>query len=241
MMAGQVQAQQPISSVPSSTPTTTAEQEDAVVSSRGSLNFDRQVAQPDNIGTQQAIVPNATSQPPYYGEVHNGKRIGGNTSQFFLEYKSVLGLSEIGKGVQAAYVPFRFGGYLGFMSTRYTKLVPIEAEYKWQYTVPDGYKSVLCQHSWFSLGGVLRLIERPRRLDCQLYGGILVGDGLGAEYGIRFAKATSSPFSWNSFSMGLMHTPEGTALSMGFGCVPLGTLGLIFSFILLPGMVTITF
>ncbi len=219
-----------------------AQQDDAVISSRGALNFDRQVTSPDHSGVQQEAAPHAT-QPPYSGEVHNGKRTGGNTSQFFLEYKSVLGFSEIGQGVQAAYVPSRIGGYVGFMSTQYSKLVPVEVVRKWQYeeNTLAGFERVTSRHAWFSLGGVLRLTERPRRLDWQLYGGVLLGDGVGAEYGFRVAKATSSSFSWNSFSMGLMHTPEGTALSLGFGCVPLGAMGLTVSCILLPGMVTITY
>ncbi len=239
LCAGRVAAQQPTQSV---VPSAQGEQEDAVVSSRGMLQFDRQVMPPNHTGTQQHLDPNASEKSSYSGLVHNGRRIiGGNTSQFFLEYKSVLGF-EVGKGVQAAYVPFRLGGYMGFVSTQYTEWVPTVMEHKWQYTdAYDGYSPITRYNSWFSVGGVCRLVKFPRRLDWQLYGGFLIGDGLGTEYGIRLAKATSSYFSWNSFSMGFMHTPQGTSLSTGLSCVVMGAVGLSVSLLLLPLSVSVVY
>lgn len=206
MFSVPVMAQQPRQTSPASNDTTTqeapvqpktsTEEENVVTSSHGDLLFDGQVPQQRQLSTDNLTYGQNGLRN---GEVHNGRRNAFyrndvNASEWFFEGKAMLG-DNVGGGVQCAFVPRHWGGYMSYLITS-------DADYY--------------RYDWLTVGAVFRPMINPEVIDFQLYGGLAVGKGSGVEYGLRIAAADDSPFSWLSFTMGGIQTPDFSAVTFGF-------------------------
>lgn len=134
---------------------------------------------------------NLQNNPDYYDYEDNAYyqrsrrpygHLGHNYCNWFLEGEGLYGPHDLAYGFNLAYVPNRFGVYASLMGG-------INAD-------------------WLTVGAVCRVSEPQQRLDWQLYGGIVVGYGYGAEAGIRLATNADrnyGKFCWNSISAGVLN------------------------------------
>ena len=98
---------------------------------------------------------------------------------YFCEVEGMFGTGDIAVGMNFTYLPNRWGLYGSLM----TGMV----------------------HDYATFGPALRLSDFDDFCDWHLYGGIAVGDGVGGEFGMRFASSRNNgSFSWCSGSMGMM-------------------------------------
>ncbi|MBQ9638273.1 MAG: hypothetical protein IJV22_01780 [Bacteroidales bacterium] len=92
-------------------------------------------------------------------------------SIYFLECKMLVGMDDIAAGLQFAWVPKRWGGYLSYMWGNF--------------------------YNWKSVGVAVRPSMELSAVDWHLYGGLAIGGTLGYELGMRFSAAnTGTHFSW---------------------------------------------
>lgn len=95
----------------------------------------------------------------------------------FLELGVMGGWHQSAVGLNLAYVPSRWGGYVeGYMGSKFNTL---------------------------NLGGVMRLMDDSHRLDWQLYGGLCIANAPGLQLGTRLSSQHNTmqkSFSWWSVS-----------------------------------------
>lgn len=97
---------------------------------------------------------------------------------YFCEAEGMFGTGDIAIGLNFTYLPNRWGIYGSLL----TGLV----------------------NDYATLGPVLRLTDYDDIVDWHLYGGMMVGDGVGAEVGMRIASPKNdSNFGWCTGSMGM--------------------------------------
>lgn len=128
-------------------------------------------------------------------------------SCYFLEPLVNLGYSErldnygVGFGLNAAYVPKRWGGYVNGFYSRYR------------------YTNALLVKYQIGMGVVVRPVIEPSSIDWQLFAGPTMG-GLnwGYELGTRFSVGSlgnTNKFSWVSCSLSMIQTLDGIFYTMG--------------------------
>ena len=176
----------PFTSAAAQTPADTADTEENVIGGRPQLS-----------NTQRES--NVLGSPVYYnldGSVRRGGDRGNprgeyqmpehhykNTlsrhfNTYFCEVEGMLGEKDMAIGLNFTYLPERWGIY-GSMLTGYRR-------------------------NYASLGAALRLSDTYDDLDWQLYGGVICGDGIGGEGGMRIGGSRSdSGFGWCTGSMGV--------------------------------------
>ncbi len=97
---------------------------------------------------------------------------------YFCEVETMIGVADVALGLNFTWLPSRWGVYgsmLGGINKNYA-----------------------------SLGPALRLVDYDAVCDWHLYGGVVVGDGVGGEVGMRFASPRhDGAFGWCSGSMGM--------------------------------------
>lgn len=111
-------------------------------------------------------------------EHHYKNTLSRQFNSYFCELEGMVGEKDMAVGLNFTYLPERWGMY--------------------------GSMLVGFRYNFASLGAAVRLSETYDDLDWQLYGGIICGDGLGCEGGMRLAGTRSgSGFGWCSGSMGV--------------------------------------
>ncbi len=117
---------------------------------------------------------------------------GHNFSTIFVEVSSLIGYSDVALGLNAAYVPEVWGGYMsGHVGVRYR---------------------------WFSAGPEYRFSSPWDHIDWHGYAGLAVGRGVGGEIGLRVATnadVNRGKFATISGSVGLRATNGGIFLTGG--------------------------
>ncbi len=109
---------------------------------------------------------------------HYQNTLGNNFNSYFCEAEFLVGEKDQAIGLNFTYLPDRWGVYCSMLT---------------------GFR-----YNYFSVGPALRFSEVDDWCDWQLYGGLMVGDGLGGELGLRIAsEKTRSNFGWCSGSMGV--------------------------------------
>lgn len=97
---------------------------------------------------------------------------------YFCEAEGMLGTGDIAIGMNFTYLPNRWGIYGSLLTG--------------------------IRHDYASLGPALRIADIDDVCDWHLYGGIMVGDGIGGEFGMRIAAAKNrGNFGWCTGSMGM--------------------------------------
>ena len=109
---------------------------------------------------------------------------------YFCEVEGMLGMGDVALGFNFTCLPERWGVYGSLLAGM--------------------------NHNYATLGPVLRLSDYDDACDWHLYGGIMVGDGIGGEVGLRIAadKRTGS-FGWFSGSMGMAIIDGESYVTMG--------------------------
>lgn len=111
-------------------------------------------------------------------EHHWRNTLGSHFNTYFCEAEAMIGDKDVAVGMNFTYLPERWGMY--------------------------GSMLVGERHSYLSLGPTLRFSDKYDELDWQLYGGVMIGDGVGGEFGMRIAGSRNeSGFGWCSGSMGV--------------------------------------
>ncbi len=99
-------------------------------------------------------------------------------NSYFCEVEGMLGTGDVAIGMNFTYLPNRWGVYGSLMTGML--------------------------HDYASLGPALRLSDFDDPCDWHLYGGIMMGDGVGGEVGMRIASPRhDGAFGWCSGSMGM--------------------------------------
>ena len=98
---------------------------------------------------------------------------------YFCEVEGMLGTGDVALGMNFTYLPNRWGIYGSLLAG--------------------------IRHDYASLGPVVRLSDYDDPCDWHLYGGVVVGDGVGGEFGMRIASPRrDGAFGWCSGSMGMV-------------------------------------
>jgi len=166
--------------------------EDEVVNSTDDLQFSSKVRVAGNplINRLSGLVVN---DPQY--------------SRYFLEANVHLGYSEkldnlgAGFGINAAYIPKRWGAYMDGFCSRFK------------------YSNAMLYRYQVSMGVVVRPVMEPSSVDWQVFLGPSMG-GLnwGYELGTRLAVGSlndTNKFSWISGSLSMIQTLDGTFYTLG--------------------------
>lgn len=169
-----------------STPGNAAVTEDAVIESNGNLSFDSRIAAGSN---------SKVDVPPSFS----------STCDWFVEAKLMFP-TLVGYGIQAAYVPKHWGAYASLMGAEGYRTFSDS-----RGALYDDY----VHYTWLTGGAVFRPLLNPYSLDFQLFGGLAMGYGGGAEFGIRLAGLEGGHFSWFSGSFGIINTNHDSYITIG--------------------------
>ena len=111
-------------------------------------------------------------------EHHYKNTLGNRFNTYFCEVEGMFGPKDIAVGANFTYLPERWGMYGSMMAG--------------------------IRRNYASLGAALRLSETDYDFDWHLYGGVICGDGVGGEVGMRFGGTRGdSGFGWCTGSMGV--------------------------------------
>lgn len=109
---------------------------------------------------------------------------------YFCEAEGLFGTGDIALGMNFTYLPNRWGIYGSLLGG--------------------------INHSYATLGPVVRLSDYDDFCDWHLYGGIAVGDGIGGEVGMRIAAPRDKgSFGWCTGSMGMMFLDGESYVTLG--------------------------
>lgn len=112
-------------------------------------------------------------------------------NSYFCEVEGMLGTGDLAVGMNFTYLPNRWGVYGSLLGG--------------------------INHDYVTLGPVVRLSEYDDPCDWQLYGGLMAGDGIGAEAGMRLAAPKrGGSFGWCSGSMGMAFIDGESYFTFGF-------------------------
>lgn len=122
---------------------------------------------------------------------HFRNRLEDDFSAFFLEGQLMMGSNDMALGGQVAYVPQRWGAYvggaMGFMG------------------------------AYVKAGPVWRLSDCGNDIDWQLFAGVNICRHLGAEIGLRMgAPRMWGNFCWTSYSMSVGYANRMSYITLGF-------------------------
>ena len=111
-------------------------------------------------------------------EHHYRNTLSRHFNTYFCELEGMFGPKDIAGGFNFTYLPERWGMY--------------------------GSMMVGLRRNYASVGAALRLSDTYDEFDWHLYGGVICGDGVGGEGGIRIGGTRSdSGFGWCTGSMGV--------------------------------------
>lgn len=111
-------------------------------------------------------------------EHHYRNTLSSRFNTYFCEAEALLGDKDVAAGINFSYLPERWGIYGSMLA---------------------GFR-----HNYVSVGPVLRLSDTDDVFDWHLYGGLMFGDGVGGEGGMRIGAARgNSGFGWCTGSMGV--------------------------------------
>lgn len=97
---------------------------------------------------------------------------------YFCEFEGLFGPKDVAIGMNFTYLPERWGIYGSMLAGM--------------------------RYNFASLGAAYRFSDKQDFMDWHFYGGLIYGDGLGGEFGMRLAGTRSkSGFGWCSGSMGV--------------------------------------
>lgn len=109
---------------------------------------------------------------------------------YFCGVEGMFGSEDIAVGLNFTYLPNRWGIYGSLLTG--------------------------VHHDYASLGAALRLSDYDDACDWQLYGGIVAGDGMGGELGMRIAAPRhNGTFGWCSGSMGMVFLDGSSYVTLG--------------------------
>ena len=121
---------------------------------------------------------------------HYLNNLGYYFDSYFVEMEGMFGDDELAMGGSFTYLPDRWGAY--------------------------GSALVGINHDYLSVGPAVRLSQEGSFIDWHLYGGVMIGQTLGGELGMRWAvPSRKGSFSWSSGSMGLVVVDGRSYLTVG--------------------------
>ena len=133
---------------------------------------------------------------------HFRNRLEDHFSAFFLEGQLMTGSRDMALGGQLAYVPQRWGAYLG--------------------------GNVGLQGPYIKAGPVWRMSDCSNEIDWHLYAGVNICRRPGAEIGLRMAAPRMwSNFCWTSYSMTFGYANNMGYITLGFSLTLSTVLALI--------------
>lgn len=111
-------------------------------------------------------------------EHHYRNTLGSHFNTWFCEAEAMIGDKDAAVGMNFTYLPERWGIYGSMLAGR--------------------------RYNFASLGAALRVSDKYDLIDWHLYGGIICGDGIGGEGGMRIgATRGKTGFGWCTGSMGV--------------------------------------